>query len=221
KGPPPASSMVPSARPEKPGEAPATADFANLDFLADASAVIVNLVPDKNGVVTLPRKAIGPDAMIHVVAVDPLNTTERTPTLAEQPAKFLDLRLRAGLNSKSHFTQQKQVSILAPRQPFVLTDVAGSRFEAYDSLPKVYALYATLSHDPKLAEFAFLLNWPKLKPEEKRALYSKYASHELHFFLAKKDPAFFRTVVLPYLASKKDKTFLDRWLLEEDLREFL
>jgi hypothetical protein len=202
----------------------ATGDFANLDFLADASAVLVNQVPDKDGVVRVARKAIRPHAMIHVVAVDPLNTTYRGMTLAEQPAmaaQFVDLRLRNGLDPKGHFTQQKQVTILSPGQPFVLEDVAGSRFEAYDSVAKIYGLYATLSKDPKLAEFAFLLNWPKLKPEEKHALYSKYASHELHFFLAKKDPAFFKAVVLPYLANKKDKTFMDRWLLQEDLSEYL
>jgi hypothetical protein len=196
-------------------------DFANLDFLADASTVVLNQAPDKDGTVRVPRKALGPHTMIHVVAVDPLNTTYRSVTLPEQPARFVDLRLRSGLDPKGHFTQQKQVSVLLPGQKFVLEDVAGSRFEAYDSLAKAYGLYATLSRDPKLAEFAFLLNWPKLKPEEKRALYSKYASHELHFFLAKKDPAFFQAVVLTYLANKKDKTFMDRWLLKEDLSEYL
>jgi hypothetical protein len=50
-------------------------DFANLDFLADSSAVIVNLVPDKDGTVTVTRKAIGPHPVLHIVAVDPLNTT--------------------------------------------------------------------------------------------------------------------------------------------------
>ena len=60
-------------------------------------------------------------------------------------------------------------NVLLPGEKFVLEDVAGGRFEAYDSLAKVYGLYATLSNDPKLAEFAFLLNWPKLKPEEKMA----------------------------------------------------
>src|SRR5204862_6452461 len=95
------------------------------------------------------------------------------------------------------------------------------RFEAYDSLPRLYLLYATLSKEPKLAEFRFILDWPKLKPEEKREKYSKYACHELSFFLLKKDPEFFRTVVKPYLANKKDKTFLDRWLLDEPLAEFL
>src|SRR5262249_13958172 len=82
-------------------------------------------------------------------------------------------------------------------------------------------LYSTLSHDPKLAEFAFVLNWPKLKPEEKQTLYSKYASHELSFFLAKKDPEFLKKTIQPYLRNKKDKTFIDRFLLEEDLAQFL
>src|SRR5262249_26802056 len=59
---------------------------ADLDFLADASAVITNRVPE-NGVVKINRKEIGPHAMIHVVAVDPLSTTSRSTTLAEQPAK--------------------------------------------------------------------------------------------------------------------------------------
>src|SRR5439155_18244755 len=155
------------------------------------------------------------------VAVDPFSMASRALTLPEVPVQFLDLRLRHGLDPKAHFAQQKQIRVLPPGKPFVLADAAGSRFEAYDSLARVYALYATLSHDPKLAEFSFVLDWPKKKPEEKRALYSKYACHELHFFLAKKAPAFFCDVVKPYLTNKKDKTFLDRWLLEEDLGMYL
>jgi hypothetical protein len=226
KGVPPASEAAPAPRGEGGEKDKASGitpggEFANLDFLAEASAVVVNQVPDKDGIVTVPRKAIGPHAMLHVVAVDLLNTTYRSTTLAEQPAEFVDLRLRNGLDPKGHYTQQKQINILPPKQPFVLADVASSRFEAYDSLARVYGLYATLSRDPKLAEFAFLLRWPSLKPEEKRELYAKYACHELHFFLKKKDPAFFQDVVRPYLANKKDKTFLDRWLLEEDLAGYL
>jgi hypothetical protein len=189
----------------------------DLDFLADTSAVLVNLVPDQDGVVKLTRAEVGPHALIHVVAVDPLNTTARTVSLPEQPARFADRRLRAGLDPAGHFAQQKQVSVLAPGKPFTLADAAAGRFEAYDSLARMYALYATLSKDPKLAEFAFVPTWPTLKAEEKRALYSKYACHELNFFLAKRDPEFFKAAVRPFLANKKDKTFLDRWLLDEDV----
>jgi hypothetical protein len=223
KGAPTPSAPVPDSAPGE-GKAPGRAargDFANLDFLADASAVLVNLVPDKDGVIRILRKQIGPHAQVYVVAVDPLNTVCRSTSLAEENASFVDLRLRHGLDPKSRFTLQKQVSIVTAKEPFTLADLAGSRFETYDSLARVYSLYATLCKDAKLAEFAFILTWPKLKPEEKRTLFSKHASHELHFFLAKKDPAFFKEVVQPYLASKKDKTFLDHWLLGNDLAEYL
>lgn len=201
--------------------ASAGADFADLDFLADPAAVLTNLVPDEDGVIRINRARLGPHSVVRVVAVDPLGTTVRTTALPRPEATFADLRFRDGLNPSKHFTQRKQVTVLEPGKRFVLADVTDSRFEAYDSLAKVYSLYTTLSKDPKLVEFAFLLNWPKLKPEEKRELYSKYACHELHFFLFRKDPAFFAQVVKPYLANKKDKTFLDHWLLGDDLGAYL
>ena len=205
---------MPAPKPDPGGDA---GDFANLDFLYDASATILNLVPNKDGIVKISRKELGAHSMIYVLAVDPFNTTARTHCVQEQKAGFVDLRLRNGLDPRGHFTQQQQVNVLTPKQPFVLEDVAASRFEVYDSLAKVYGLYATLTHDPKLAEFSFVLNWPKLKQEEKLTLYSKFACHELSFFIARKDPKFFAAVVKPYLANKKDKTFLDHWLLGENL----
>jgi hypothetical protein len=217
----PPAVAAPAPAKAEPAAAAVSPGFANLDFLAEASAVVVNLVPDRDGVVRLPRKGLGPQSMIHVVAVDPLSTTVKSFTLPEQPAKFADLRLAAGLDPAKHFTQQKQVSVLAPGQVFTLNDITGSRFELFDSSAKVYSLYATLSKDPKLAEFAFVLTWQKLKPEEKRATYSKYSCHELNFFLFKKDREFFAAVVRPYLANKKDKTFLDHYLLEADLGDYL
>ena len=196
-------------------------NFANLDFLALGSAVLVNLVPNDDGVIQIEQDALGSHQHIHVVAVDPVSTTYRSISLPEPKTDFIDLRLIAGLDPKEHFTQQKQISIVPVGQTFTLHDITTSKFEAYDSLSRVYGLYATLNQDPKLIEFSFVLNWPKLKLEEKRSLYSKHASHELSFFLFKKDPEFFQAVVKPYLANKKDRTFIDRFLLEDDLSEFL
>jgi hypothetical protein len=216
--------LIPAAPPAMPSPGwaqPGTGDFANLDFLADSSAVALNVIPDKDGVIKLTAKDIGAHAMIHVVAVDPLGTTSRSITLTEKPAAFADLRLKNGLDPARHFTQQKQVTVVAKGQEFAIADVVGSRFQMYDSLAKVYGFYATLSKDANLTEFGFVLTWPKLKIEEKRALYSKYACHELNFFLSKKDPAFFAEVVKPYLANKKDKTFLDHWLVGSDLSAYM
>jgi hypothetical protein len=69
--------------------------------------------------------------------------------------------------------------------------------------------------------FAWLLQWPKLKDEEKQAKYSEFACHELNFFLARKDPRFFQQVIQPYLRNKKDKTFMDEYLLGSDLQRYL
>lgn len=194
---------------------------SNFDFLADTASVVVNQVPNEQGIITISRKELAPHAWIHLVAVDAVHTSVKSLSVAEQQAGFLDLRLRSGLDPKGHFTQQKQVTTVLPGTPFILSDVNNSRFEMYDQLSKVYSLYRTLSNDPNLTEFAFILNWPTMKPEEKRTLYSKYACHELSFFLSKKDPEFFNTVVKPYLANKKDKTFMDHWLLGSDLALYL
>jgi len=194
--------------------------FANLDFLAEQSVVLANLRPDKNGAVTIQRKELGAHQQLHVVAVDPENIAYRELSLPEVKPRFEDLRLAAGLDPAKHFAEKKQISVVKKGQKFTLDDITTSKLEAYDSLAKVYALYATLSRDPKLIEFGFILRWPKMKPEEKREMYSKYACHELNFFLSRKDPDFFKQVILPYLVNKKDKTFLDRWLTGADLSPY-
>lgn len=211
----------PSAPPMDSKPIGSTGGFSNLDFLADSSSVLLNLIPDKEGVIKIPRKDLGKHSMIHVVAVDPVSTTSRQVSLPEQAAGFLDLSFNKGLDPAKHFTQQKQVSILNADGNFKIEDLSGSRFEAYDTLSKVYGLYATLSKNESLKEFSFVTTWPKLKIEEKRKLYSKHSSHELNFFIYKKDAAFFKEVVLPYLANKKDKTFMDLWLLQSPLDSFL
>jgi hypothetical protein len=195
--------------------------FANLDFLSAGSAVLLNLVPNEQGVVEIPRAALTKHQDLHVVAVDPLHTTYRSLSLPEESIPFLDLRLADGLDPAQHYTRRKAVNILRAGEPFVIADVTTARFEVYDSLARVYELYATLSGDAQLLEFAQLLQWPELQAEQRSELYSKYASHELNLFLYRKDPEFFRKVIQPYLANKRDQTFVDRFLLEADLSEYL
>jgi hypothetical protein len=195
--------------------------FANLDFLAQGSALLLNLVPDEKGIVKIGRDELGSHQHLHLVAVDPRNTAYRVVSLPEVKSAPRDLRLATGLDAAVHFTQQKQIGVVAEGQKFELADVTSSKFEAYDSLAKVYTLFSTLGSDPKLVEFGFILGWHKLSEEEKRAKYSKYACHELSFFIRQKDPEFFKQAVQPYLRNKKDKTFLDHWLLEDDLAEYL
>jgi len=201
----------------------AVGNFANLDFLSNAAFVATNLRPDKNGVVTIQRKDLAGKQHVRVLAADPEHTAYRQVALTEAPAKLRDLRLDAAdaLDPARHYTQQKKITPAPKGKPFTFRDLTATRFETFDSLAGVYRLYTTLNGDANLREFAFVLGWPKLTDDEKRAKYSKYACHELNFFLYRRDPGFFRGVVLPYLKNKKDKTFLDHWLCGEDLGEYL
>lgn len=196
-------------------------EFSNLDFLGAGSSVIVNLRADEKGIVKIDRELIGPHQHLHFVAVSPLSTTYRSISLPETKRGIVDMRLIAALDPEKHFIKQKQISIVKAKQKFEIGDITSSQFDIYNSLPRVYGLYMTLTGDAKLAEFAFILNWHNMKDDEKQTTYSKYACHELNFFLSKQDPDFFTKVISPYLKNKADKTYLDHWLLGEKLDDRL
>ena len=193
----------------------------NLDFLATAAPVLFNLTPDEKGVVRLDRKALGDRQQVQIYAEDLTNAVWRSLALPEVPTKFQDLRHARNLDPAKAFTEKKQSTVLANGETLTLADILTSDLETYDSLTGVHSLFTTLSGDAKLAKFAWVLQWPKLKDDEKRAKYSEFACHELSFFVARKDPAFFQKVVVPYLRNKKDKTFVDEYLLGADLGRWL
>ena len=53
----------------------------------------------------------------------------------------------------------------------------------------------------------------KFDAEEKNKFYSEYMCHELNLFIKKRDPEYFKTVVIPFLQCKMEKTFVDHYLL--------
>jgi hypothetical protein len=196
-------------------------DFANLDFLPEGAAVLLNLNANDEGIIEFDRELLRGYQTVTIVAVDSLQTTSRRATLPLIETDTRDLRLVDGLDPKGHFIQQKAITVLPQDATLTIDDIRSSRMETFDSLRDVHRLFRALNADPKLSEFSFVLDWLQKNDAEKRELYSKYACHELNFYVYKKDPEFFRTVVKPYLQNKFDRTFLDRWLLEADLQREL
>jgi hypothetical protein len=194
---------------------------SDLDFLAQTAPAIYNLAPDDKGVVRVDLKALGDRQYIQVYAEDLRSAAWRTLALPEEATKFRDLRLARNLDPQKEFAEKKEASVLSTGQTLTLTDVLTAELETYDSLAGVFSLLTTLNQEAKLAKFAWVVQWPKLSDEEKRAKYSEFACHELNFFLSRKDPAFFQKVVQPYLRNKKDRTFMDDYLLGNDLRGYL
>ncbi len=197
------------------------AGFANLDFLRQPAVTLWNLKPGKDGVVRIPRADLKGLPHLRILATDPVSSALRNAALDDSPVATRELRQAAGLDPAKPFAEQKIITPLAAKASLAIADATTARFETCDTVAKAYRLLATLGGNPTFEEFSFITTWPSLDAKEQRLLYSKYACHELSFFLHEKDPKFFREVVAPYLKNKKDKTFLDHWLLEDDLEEYL
>jgi len=201
--------------------APESGAFVSLDFLKQPAVVFTNLKPDAQGRLTLPRAALHGLPLLRVLALDPTTAVMRQIALADTPVELRELQLVNGLDPQQNYAEQKLISPLAARQTATIEDVVSARFEACDTVAKAYRLLATLSDNTDFTEFGFITEWHKLTPERRRELYSKYACHELSFFLYHKDRKFFDELIAPYLRNKRDKTFLDHWLLGNDLTPWL
>ena len=196
------------------------AGFANLDFLVQPTAIAYNLVPDSDGVVRVPLAFFEHANQVRVVAVNAENKVVRDVVLPEVDTAHKDLALQRGLAADAHFAEQKQITVMPAGAPLQIADITTSKVEIYDSLAAVYRLYITLSGNEHLATFGFVLRWPTMSQADKQSSYSKHACHELNLFLAFKDPEFFSEVIQPYIGSKRDKTFVDHYLLEDDLSAY-
>lgn len=194
---------------------------ANLDFLRQPAVTLWNLAPGKDGIIRIPRADLHGLPLLRVLAADPVSSVLKFAALDDSPVETRELRQVASLDPSKPFAEQKIVTPLPPKASLEIGDVSTARFETCDSLSKAYRLLATLGTNPTFEEFSFVATWPALDAKERQRLYSKYACHELNFFLHQKDPAFFKNVVAPYLKNKKDKTFMDLWLLGENLADYL
>ena len=196
-------------------------DFANLDFLKNNSVVLANLKPDEDGVVTIDLEKLGDKQHLVIVAVDMFSTVQRSFAFPAKKFETRDLRLANGFDPESNVSQSKQTEVLSVGKEFVIDDVAVAKFQSFDDLGDIYLVLQALNPHPHLAEFEFVLQWPDKTQEQKQSLYSSHACHELNFFIYKKDKPFFDSVVKPYIKNKREKTFLDHYLLGTDLTEYL
>lgn len=205
---------------EKRGKS-AYSDSHTMDFFPYPAVVIPNLVPDQNGVVTISKDQLKAQHHIQVAAVTPLHCAVREFILPESPLSFDDLRYKARVAENTAITEKKKISSLAKGESLKIQSGTGGEQEIYETLEQAFSLLHTLSDNSTLEKFRFITKWQELPEEEKQSKYSEYACHELHFFLYHRDPAFFASVVKPYIENKRRKTFLDEWLLGKDLKKYL
>ena len=76
-------------------------------------------------------------------------------------------------------------------------------------------MFFSLIENSQLDDFSFIANWNRLSEDEQMSKFDEFTCHELNFFLYKKDPQFFKEVVIPFIRNKTHKTFMDFFLLQD------
>ncbi len=190
---------------------------SDYDFLTDPGVLLANLSPDENGVVSIPAELVEGMPIVQIVVCDPVTVVQRTLAEPLDEAETADLQLAESLPAKEPFTFERTVSIVSPEKPLELKTIGTGQLQVIATAGDLFGLYRTLIDDPRFDEFEPLVRWHQLDRQEKLATYTRLASHETHLFLWAHDREFFDDVVRPYLHNKKEKQFIDRWLLEQEL----
>ncbi|WP_145391730.1 hypothetical protein [Stieleria neptunia] len=197
--------------------AAATPDF---DFLSDGGVLAANLIADADGRVTIPADLIDGMPIVQVIVADPATVLRRTLAAPLSDAETEDLRLANSLPLDQSLSFERAVSIVSADDPLDLAQLGSAQVQVYGNVDSLMTIYRTLVDDERLDEFQVLGRWHTLSTAEKLKHYSELACHELHLFLRMHDHEFFDSVIKPYLSNKKEKQFIDHWLLGNDLSEY-
>lgn len=119
-------------------------------------------------------------------------------------------------------TLQRVAQPLSKDSSIEIEDITSTKIEILDSAHKILKCIQSLnsstvqrSHFETLIQ-PILFKWDSFDEAKKQELFSKYASHELNFFLLKRDKPFFTRVVRNFILNKLEKTVIDWYLLAQD-----
>lgn len=195
--------------------------IVNLDFLDGKSFFAGNIKPDVNHQVLIDINKLNNARDIRIYVSNLQSAIVRNISLPAISEEYRDLRMKQAFDKNVNYTRQKNISSLKKNDLLKIDDISTSKVEIYDDIASVFRFYSTVSNEEHLKDFSFITEWKNLCQDKKQEYYSDFACHELNFFIYNKDPKFFGKVVKPYIHNKKDKTFLDKWLLDMDLSKYI
>jgi len=207
----------------------ALVDASNLEFLRETSQTCANLKPNDLGKVEItPNMYTEQHRLLYFVAVDEDNTVLRHVILGEsmEPQITNDCTLNPGLPVTEHYLESRRCMCLMPGDILQLEDILTSEFEPFEGIDEMFYLFRALKSQESAAakaqinKYEWIVRWESIDISEKLAKWEAFQSNEVNYFLFKKDKDFFNNVVIPALNSKLQKSFFDKYLLDEDLTPY-
>jgi len=201
-------------------------DTSNVQFLGETARSNPNLVPDKDGVITIPPTFYTEQhRLLYFVGVDDDNTVLRHVIMDESrdPVATNDCTLSPGLPVLEHYMERRRCMCLMPGDELRIEDILTSEFEPFEGIDELFYLFRALKSQEsqaakeELAQFEWLVCWEQLSDAGKLAKWEEFQCNEVNFFLYQKDKQFFNTVVVPAIGSKLQKSFMDQYLLGLEL----
>lgn len=197
------------------------AHAAICDFLRQPSIVRFDLDPPADGVLTLPLADFKDCQFIEITASSPDADSSRIVPLPPCDPPLRDRRLARPLDPKLHFQATRRAAYLAKGATATIENLLDADWRAFTTLSDAHQLIFGMKPDERLGKFVFLTEWPDLTEIRKLELIAEHPCHELHLFLARKDPEFFKKFVKPLLERKPEPTVIDDILLGRDLATHL
>ncbi|MDP4846681.1 MAG: hypothetical protein NWR51_05405 [Akkermansiaceae bacterium] len=205
----------------KRGRSSTTSHPTVIDFLKSPSTVSFALTPDADGLVSIPLSDFGDARFLTIFAADTDAWDILTLPLPDAEIATRDRRIARPLNPAEHHIPTRFAAALAPGAEVTINNLLDADWRAFTTLEEAHRHLLAVTGDDRLRTFTFLTTWPDLDEKEKLNLLADHHCHELHLFLQRKDPDFFKKHVLPFLAAKPQPTFMDDYLLGRDLTPYL
>ena len=188
------------------------------NFLEFCPLIINNLIPDKEGNLTIPRLILSKYSHLQIIAVDESSVCDETISLKNNKIQKKNLSLNQPLDSTKFFSEIRTTELLLNGSQFDINDITSTSFKLIDSLENVvnYQTMINTSLESEWSKFNFLLKFGEMTEVERLKVFSKNICHEINIFLYFKYPLLFAHYVKPVIKYKFEKTFIDFFLLGDD-----
>ncbi|KAL0207753.1 hypothetical protein P9112_012381 [Eukaryota sp. TZLM1-RC] len=142
-------------------------------------------------------------------------TYGQTPKIL--PSRDVFVSPKVVMNKDQNFVQNEGCKFLNTGEEI---NVEGHQFAVVSSISQLFDLCGALCPNIKLDEFFFMKNWNNFSFDQKCEKFSKYCSNELCLFIKLKDLEFFNSVVKDYIQNRLEFSFIDDYLLDNDLSPY-